>query len=298
MFGRVGFDLVKEWKRPMSLEFYDVEIAQSDIDEYWQRGYWVSPKLMSDESIAEVREAMQRLFEGDFDRDIYPPYRDIDWDITTPSLRKVVNGWWLNDVIRQCVLAPVVGRLGAQLMRTDVVRLWHDQVVWKPGLPAVSPRDDVGNVGWHQDYGHWACSNTHNMCTAWIALQDTDLSNGGMRTIVGSHHWGLQEGSDTFGNRDLEGLHEQFGKGREWIDEPCVLKAGQASFHHALCFHGSGPNRDADPRLSVITHMMPDGTAFRGRSKFHRNVAMLGPDADAGTRFEGAFFPVIWQKQS
>lgn len=29
-----------------------------------------------------------------------------------------------------------------------------------------------------QDYGFWQVSNNSSMITAWIALQDTDLSNG------------------------------------------------------------------------------------------------------------------------
>ena len=76
----------------------------------------------------------------------------------------------------------------------------------------------MANVGWHQDYGYWKASSTTNMITAWVALQDTDLSNGGMRTIVGSHKWGLVEGSDTFGERDLEQLAGKYrakGGGRK-----------------------------------------------------------------------------------
>ena len=61
-----------------------------------------------------------------------------------------------------------------------------------------------GNIGWHQDYAHWQVSSSTNMATMWIALQDTNLENGGMRTIVGSHKWGLQKNADTFHEKDLK----------------------------------------------------------------------------------------------
>ena len=79
----------------------------------------------------------------------------------------------------------------------------------------------------------------------------------GCAQLSGSHKWGLIEGSNTFFDQDLEALAKRYaaeGKG-EWLDEPCILEAGQASFHHALTFHGSGPNLTDEPRLSVVgTH--------------------------------------------
>jgi ectoine hydroxylase-related dioxygenase (phytanoyl-CoA dioxygenase family) len=205
------------------------------------------------------------------------------------------NGWWINEAIREIVLSPKIGRIGARLMGTDEVRLWHDQVLYKPG--SGSREEKSGNVGWHQDYGHWQCASTQNMCTAWIALQDTDLGNGGMRTIVGSHKWGLSEDSYTFGEKDLEGLRKRFEReGQPWIDEPCVLKAGQASFHHSLTFHGSGPNLSDQPRLSIVVHMMPADCAYRNHRQYHPNAALLGPGAREGDLYAGKFFPTIWKK--
>ena len=119
------------------------------------------------------------------------------------------------------------------------------------------------------------------MCTAWIALQDTDLRNGGMRTIVGSHKWGLLEDSNTFGHKDLDGLQARFASQEisgEWLDEPCIMQAGQVSFHHALTLHGSGPNLTWEPRMCLISHMMPGGTTYVPGRQFHPNLVYLGPN--------------------
>jgi ectoine hydroxylase-related dioxygenase (phytanoyl-CoA dioxygenase family) len=279
----------------VDLSQIDRLVTDSVVAEYWERGYWISPRLFDDEQVARLRQAHERFWRRELDRDIPSQYGLTPVDLNSPRLRQDCNGFWVNDEIRAAVTSPVLGAIAARLMRVETVRLWHDQVIYKPGI-GPEGETDAGNVGWHQDYGFWKASSTTNMCTAWVALQDTDLSNGGMRTIVGSHKWGLIEGSDTFHTKDLEALAERFaaeGKG-EWLDEPCILKAGQVSFHHALTFHGSGPNRTHEPRLSVVAHMMPGDTEYRAGRQWHPNLLFLGPNAYDGQPFVGDFWPQMW----
>lgn len=66
------------------------------------------------------------------------------------------------------------------------------------------------------------------------------------------------------------------------------------SFHHALTFHGSGPNRTSQPRLSVVSHMMPGDTTFRAGQMPHPNLTLLGPNAYDGQPFTGDYFPLMW----
>ena len=146
-----------------------------------------------------------------------------DGDYPPHAVRKCDNGWWVNDAIRELVTGPAIGNISRQLLRVDAVRLWHDQVILKP---PTGEGGNVGNVGWHQDFGFWTASDTTNMLTAWVALQDTDLTNGGMRSIAGSHQWGLIEDSATFFDQDLEALEKKFSSLGEWADEPCILPAG------------------------------------------------------------------------
>jgi ectoine hydroxylase-related dioxygenase (phytanoyl-CoA dioxygenase family) len=265
------------------------------IAEYWERGYWISPKLFDDDQISRLRAAHDRLWAGDHDYAIPPQYGVSACDPASPKVRQQCNAFWLNDEMRRAITAPIIGAIGARLMGVASARLWHDQAIYKPGL-AGQELTNAGNVGWHQDYAHWQCSSSRSMCTAWIALQDTDLHNGGMRTIVGSHKWGLQKDANTFGHKDLDGLREKYAAGRDWIDEPCILKAGEVSFHHNFCFHGSGPNLSDQPRLCLISHMMPQDCALRTDpdAKWHLNCVLLGPHATHGTHFAGPYFPTLW----
>jgi ectoine hydroxylase-related dioxygenase (phytanoyl-CoA dioxygenase family) len=199
---------------------FDVDIDQivtdAVVEEYWERGYWVSPKLFDDDRVQGLREAHERFWHGDYDHETPSQYGITKVDLNSPKVRQQCNAFWMNDEIRAAVTSPILGAIGARLMKVNVVRLWHDQAIYKPGT-GPNGTTGIGNIGWHQDYGYWQSSSTTNMCTAWVALQDTDLTNGGMRTIVGSHKWGLINDSDTFFDPDLEGQANLFaarGKGK------------------------------------------------------------------------------------
>lgn len=279
----------------MPLSPSELTITDNVLRSYHEKGYWVSPVLFDEAEVAMIHREVTRICNGERDFDGYPWLGTRSFADDDPAMRQVNNGWWINRIMRDVVKTPVIGYIGATLMNTNAARIWHDQMLLKPGLGPAGATETAGNIGWHQDYAHWQCANTNNFCTAWVALQDTNLSNGGMRTIVGSHKWGLTNDAHTFGEKDLEGLEKQFRReDTAWIDEPCILKAGQASFHHALTFHGSGPNLSTEPRLSFVVHMMPADCGFTGQGLYHPNADLLGPFVEEGTLFAGPFFPQIW----
>ncbi len=268
-------------------------ITAQDKETFNIDGYWISPKLIDDEQIERLREAHERIWAGQYDGDgepMHPLYLSDNPD----ALRKFDNGWWINDEVHKVVTDPFIGELCADLLEANEIRLWHDQVIYKPGIGDKATAS--GNVGWHQDYAYWQCSDTPDMITVWIALQDTDLTNGGMMTILGSHKWGLIPDSNSFFNQDMDQLKQKYAGGRDWVEEPCILKAGQASFHHGLTFHGSGPNITNDPRLSVVAHVMKGGTGYRAGISRHDNIRLLGPRPVNGQPFANDYFPVLYKR--
>jgi ectoine hydroxylase-related dioxygenase (phytanoyl-CoA dioxygenase family) len=271
----------------------DYVVTAEDKARFDRDGYWISPKLIDDDTIARLRHAHERIWSRDFDGDGFTQH-----PIQSPkdklAIRKMDNGWWVNDEVRSLVTDRNLGRIAAVLLGEKEIRLWHDQVIYKPGAGGVET--NLGNVGWHQDYGYWRCCSTTNMVTAWIALQDTTIENGCMMTIPGSHKWGVVEGSDTFFEQDMETLRERFAR-KDWVEEPCILQAGQASFHHALTFHGSGPNRTDSPRLSIVAHLMPGHACYRKGRQRHPNVLFLGPRPYDGQPFNNEYFPLLYSEE-
>ena len=241
-----------------------VKLQEEDRRSYCDQGFWIGPQLFDDRSgRAELRDAVYRTVRGERDFDSMHWGQPPKFDPQSPKLAHVVNGWWVNAKIRELIRSNEIGYLAAQLMGTQEVRLVHDQVLYKPGIGATTEEVPDGNVGWHQDAAHWTMFNSTTFCTAWIALQNTDLSNGSMCFVEGSHKWGLIKAAAGFANKDLYASEQRFSQGdRRWVEIPCILKAGQVSFHTGLTFHGSGPNRTEAPRLSIALNMMPGGTTY------------------------------------
>ena len=108
------------------------EITKSDRERFDRDGYWISPKLLDDDTIARLRKAHERIWSGDYDGDGYPlyPFRLAS---DPYALRKLDNGWWINDEVRDVVTSPEIGKMAADLLDEDEIRLWHDQVIYKPG---------------------------------------------------------------------------------------------------------------------------------------------------------------------
>eukprot|EP01121_Diplochlamys_sp_Union-15-3_P000215 TRINITY_DN10210_c0_g1_i4.p1 TRINITY_DN10210_c0_g1~~TRINITY_DN10210_c0_g1_i4.p1 ORF type:complete len:319 (-),score=58.44 TRINITY_DN10210_c0_g1_i4:12-968(-) len=283
-----------------------IEVTDECKKKFDTRGYWVGPKVISDEDVKRLRHEIERVFTGEIDS-ATSPYEYKYWRQIVDKHRnkskdvyKINNAWYINKTIRSLVLSKEIGAVAAKFLQTPEVRLWHDQVINKPGLGSIEAvKDHSGNIGWHQDYGFWCTSNTSNMCTAWIPLQDVGEDNGCLRTIVHSHKWGLLPDSATFFDKDMEKLKERFvaeGRG-DWIDEPCSMKAGQVAFHHALTFHGSGPNITDQPRYAIAIHIMPQNCGYAPGNGWHHNIKDLGPDAKEGDLFAGPCFPVLYKAE-
>jgi ectoine hydroxylase-related dioxygenase (phytanoyl-CoA dioxygenase family) len=271
-------------------------ITDEDLATFHRKGYLISKKLFNDEEIARMRKEHERIWNGERDGDGFASKPEQHGMPKNPlELRKHDSPWWINDYVLHFSANPNIGKIAAALMNTKEVRLWHDQVIWKPGQ-GPNGKSEAGNIGWHQDFGYWNCCSTTNMVTAWIALQDTDIHNGGMFSIVGSHKWGLYNDEEAHAILDMDKMRRKYtGLGFEWIEEPCILKAGQISFHHSLCFHGSGPNLSNDPRLCVIAHLMPEEARYAGPTQHHTSVTFY-PRPKKGEKFRDEFHPLLWRE--
>jgi phytanoyl-CoA hydroxylase len=110
------------------------------------------------------------------------------------------------------------------------------------GLPAL----------WHQDGFPWRERlGDAAALTIWVALDDTDSTNGCLRMIPGSHKLPAQP------LRQVESPLNMFGveldpdlvEDARGIDLP--LSAGDASAHHPGLVHSSKPNRSTRPRRAL-----------------------------------------------
>jgi ectoine hydroxylase-related dioxygenase (phytanoyl-CoA dioxygenase family) len=200
-----------------------------------------------------------------------------------------------NRAVMELVSHPTLGALAAAITGAEWVQVWWVQLLYKP--PAGPDGLGSTHVGWHQDRQYWsAWEEGSELFTAWVALSDVTPEAGPMRFVRGSHHWGLLNQGDFYG-QDHEALRETIRppEGAAWDEAPALLQPGGVSFHHNLTYHGSGPNRTEQPRRSFAIHLRtersaPAGGARRGLTEFIDDPAYCPViyQGEGGTRGDAA----------
>ena len=279
----------------IGMDALKIPVTEADVAFYQENGYWLGPKILSDEELALIREHHARVVAGEYETGRPPHSRSTEPGQAIDRIVKIDNSYWSDSVLAHLALNPIIGGIAAQLAGVAGIRLWHDQLLYKPPQKDT----DAGAVGWHQDWHYWQCAEPAEMLTAWVALIDVDEHNGCMEVVPGSHRWGLLDESDFFA-QDLESLQRSIEEksGHKFETVPCVLPAGAVSFHHCLTVHGSRPNLSDAPRLSLVIHMQPDGTHYHQGTpaEAHANVRLLS--GREGDPFAGPYFPVIYRNGS
>jgi ectoine hydroxylase-related dioxygenase (phytanoyl-CoA dioxygenase family) len=121
----------------------------------------------------------------------------------------------------------------------------------------IKEKASPGFVSWHQDATYWGLE-PHDVLTAWVAFTDSDLHNGCMRFLPGSHRGEQLAHVDTFHKDNLLSRGQEIAVA---VDDAkgvdCRLKAGEMSFHHVKLVHGSGPNPSDDRRIGLAIRYVP-----------------------------------------
>jgi ectoine hydroxylase-related dioxygenase (phytanoyl-CoA dioxygenase family) len=239
---------------------------------YDRDGHWTAPVLFDAADVERFLAATQHVVDGEYQRGKAPTLA-LPFDPKPSDLRKIDNAWWADDDLAALATSPVLGEIAAALMGCSTVRLWQDQLLYKPpGGPSET------TIGWHQDWASWdTVADRDGFVTAWVAFDDVDDENGAMQMVPGSHTWGLVEGASNFFGTDREAQLERIGQHGDAQPRSIVLAAGQVSFHHPLTFHGSGPNTSQRMRRSLAIHFVDgDVTAVSKQGIWqHYNLALF-----------------------
>ena len=226
----------------------DLGVARTS---YEAEGQWTSPLLFTPAEITRFLDATERVVAG-CHRSGRAPTLCLPFEPGPHDLRKIDNAWWADPDLAALATDARLGEIAAALLRASSVRLWQDQLLYKPpGGPSET------TIGWHQDWASWDTVASHAaFVTAWVAFDDVDDDNGAMQIIPASHMWGLVPGASNFFGTDRDAQLARLGDGRAVETRSIVMRAGQVSFHHPLTFHGSGPNTSDRMRRSLAIHFV------------------------------------------
>ena len=277
--------------------------SDHDIEFYRQHGWWVSKKILPDALIDEAARGADRYFAGERDTALriqggYSDWRPGDGD----GIRNCEFVALQNRAIRRLVEYPILGAIAARLSGSSVIRLFDDQLIFKP--PDAS--DAASVVGWHTDRAYWMTCTSENMLTAWVPFHDCPEIMGPVAVIDGSHRWSGTNDLRTFKETNLAQLERRFTEtGAPFVKVTMALEKGQASFHHCRVIHGSDINRGSFPRVSIAIHMQ-DGP---NRHRVYRNEQgipwrlvndqLCRQLADGSPDYsDPEVFPVLWSEET
>ncbi len=258
--------------------------TDDEVRAYREHGWYHSKTLFSDAEIDAALAGSERFYRGEYDDPGIPalaPWRPRG--NPAPGLRKNDFASFYSRELIALTRHPLLAAVAARLAETPEIRLWHDQLLYKPS----DDPQKKANVGWHTDRGYWKTCSSPNMLTAWIPFHDCGDEMGTITMFDGSHRWPDNTESLDFFSSDLEGLEKKFQTGgHELVRVPMNLKKGQVSFHHCLTVHGSGPNRSSQPRRSIAVHLQDEANRWQ-EYHFADGALATHPDDDLVRQVDG-----------
>jgi ectoine hydroxylase-related dioxygenase (phytanoyl-CoA dioxygenase family) len=144
---------------------------------------------------------------------------------------QLFNLWREDEIVRELIFCKRLAKIATDLLRTDGVRIYHDQALFKEGRGGITP--------WHADQYYWPLE-TDKTVTAWIPLQATPLALGPLEFSAGSHQ--IVDGRELEIGDESEIIIRQKLKVSDFkhVIEP--FDAGEISFHSGWIFHRAGAN--------------------------------------------------------
>jgi len=250
--------------------------TDADVEHYRVKGWWVSPPILTDETLATAWRGAQRLYAGEIDQPLPDGRTQVGWQPSDGEiLRKNDEASMLVNELTAITHSRILGAVAARLAGVDGIRLWHDQLLYKPPAAAGSSVAGPANVGWHTDRQYWRSATSTDMLTAWVPFHEVRHEHGPVMFVDGSHEWDDVVGN--FFDPDLSTLTRLLADRKAHVSEALVPKGG-ASFHNCRTIHGSGPNVSSEPRRSIAVHLQDEANRFANHQLPDGRIAAHGLD--------------------
>jgi len=243
-------------------------LTPAQLDAYRRNGYHFPSRALSAEEAFAYRNKLESA-EASVGGPLRGPLRNKPHLIFT----------WAAELVRHpAILDAVEDVLGPNLL------CWSSSFCTKE-------KRHPSYVSWHQDSTYWGLSRP-DIVTAWVAFSVSEVANGCMRVIPGSHLKDQLPHKDTFAENNL------LTRGQEvavQVDANSAvdieLQPGEFSLHHVRIVHGSEPNPADYRRIGYAIRYLPtdvrqvvgerdSATLVRGVDDFHYFDAEPRPKAD------------------
>ena len=259
-------------------------LTNDQIALFKSQGFLKGGRVLTDAQVEELRAELERVIR-DKDAPVPQPVLLHNFSRDPAScIWQIVNIWEASKPFHNLVRNRQVSEEIAQLTDAAELRVWHDQVQYKPA--------GIGGVNmWHQDFPYWPLLRAPSEVTAWVALDDVDEGNGCMSMVPGSHLWGNQI-QLLHGLKQFDAMPKSFESHKVEV-RLCPVGKGEVHFHHSLTWHGSHANTSGRPRRALAIHYMTQETRYAAAGNHvMKQFVKVGDDE----MLQGEHFPLVWQQ--
>ena len=268
---------------PSESQKFHLDDAQ--IQQFREDGHVYLKQVATDEEVTHYREVINAAASTHGSSAEVPLEQR---DTYGKAFLKHMNLWTKDQGVREIVLNPRFGKIAADLMGVDGVRVYHDQALFKEPGGGLTP--------WHQDQYYWPV-DTNNTVTMWMPLVDI-TEDMGMLTFASGSHLNGYLGTLPISDESEEVFAKYIADHGMRMSRQKAMKAGDATFHYGWNLH-SAPGNSGDHMREVMTVIwVADGCHVTEpiNDNQHRDLARWMPGLKPGDLVASELNPLAYHR--
>ena len=233
-------------------------ISQEQIKDFRENGHVLIRNILSSDEVAAYRNV---ILEAGLKFNTEKRKLE-ERDTFGKAFLQVMNLWRNDEGVKKFVLAKRFGRMAADLLGVDNVRIYHDQALLKePG---------GGPTPWHQDQFYWPLDTT-NTITMWMPMVNIHKEMGMLTFASGSHK--QKNVFDFIISDESEPDYDRFIKENKFPHVQCSsMNAGDATWHYGHTAHNApGNNSDSTREVMTIIYVADGARVAAPANKWQEN---------------------------
>ncbi|SDN48380.1 Phytanoyl-CoA dioxygenase (PhyH) [Fictibacillus solisalsi] len=205
-------------------------VSSNQITTFRKKGHVKLENLVNGPELAIFRPLIKQAVKQ-YNQEVRPLK---ERDTFGQAFLQTINLWRKHESIKRFVTAKRFGKIAADLLGVNRVRLYLDQSFFKEAGGGPTP--------WHQDNHYMIELDPDKKVTMWMPLVDIPESLGSLSFVSSSH----QQKEITLKKALKNNLHiENYGK----------MNAGDATFHEGWILHSANRNPlPIDREVMTITY--------------------------------------------